>query len=135
MRFISYAIHIQAYYNELQYPLVQLRQVPFELSLLIRMINICVAKSALAKSVILGYVYIVSDRFLLRSPNVTAQVKTASAHHSKFLFARRHHESRIEPKIVPIGVYVTMRALQKSIRYTAHHFKERTGAPQVRCRN
>jgi hypothetical protein len=28
-----------------------------------------------------------------------------------------------------------MRALQKPIRYTAHHFEERTAAPSVRCRN
>jgi hypothetical protein len=48
---------------------------------------------------------------------------------SKFLFAKRHLESRIEPKIAPIGVYITMRALQKPIRYTAHHFEERTAAP------
>ena len=27
-----------------------------------------------------------------------------------------------------------MRALQKPIRYTSHHFKERTAAPPVRCR-
>jgi hypothetical protein len=53
----------------------------------------------------------------------------------QFLFARRHLESRIEPKIAPIGVYITMRELQKPIRYTAHHFEERTAAPPVRCRN
>ena len=28
-----------------------------------------------------------------------------------------------------------MRALQKPIRYIAHHFEERTAAPPVRCRN
>ena len=39
------------------------------------------------------------------------------------------------PEIGPIGVYITIRALQKPIRYTAHHFEERTAAPLVRCRN
>jgi hypothetical protein len=40
--------------------------------------------------------------------------------------AGRHLESRIEPKIAAIGVYITMRALQKPIRHTQlirlHHF-------------
>jgi hypothetical protein len=52
-----------------------------------------------------------------------------------FLFARRHLESRIEPKIAPIGVYITMKASEKPILYTAHHLEERTAAPPVRCRN
>ena len=33
---------------------------------------------------------------------------------SKLLFARRRLESRIEPKIAPIRVYIRMRALQKT---------------------
>jgi hypothetical protein len=51
------------------------------------------------------------------------------------LFAGRHLESRIQPKIAAIGVDITMRALKKPILYTAHHFEEKTTAPLVRCRN
>jgi hypothetical protein len=68
---------------------------------------------------------IVSDRILLRSriakrygPSVNSFRPSPSMPsylpvYIYQMFARRHLESRIESKIAPIDVYITMRALQK----------------------